>query len=473
MRSVDHTLKAFAISCAALALLAAGGVGASVEKQPLQGQGMPAPEDKPIYVSSMLERLLDVNGKNYRFETLQWVYLSWTDDRARQSVIDSTDAYRNGTNEVCVRPCSSTPAINREQTGYTSSYSCCDDVWLPTIQIMNYYEMPSTDRYGINVNMNATSGGGAGEVVWFTLLRGEYFYPMNFEDYPFDDQNLVIEFGSPGEGVSSFVPSMTCTQMFLSEDDAGRADRKEGEGYGWHEGRTNGWKTKGMTITAADVSIKDFTENIFAKFADQPSAESDPVPLAELKWNPILSVDGIINKFAIVLVVSRINRVYFYSQFSFMAIVMILSFITYLIPAAYLGFRLSMNLTLFLALTNLNIAISDLLPVSSRATIAEKLVVLYFVCVAFAIPQCLISHLIGKRGEKSEDPRAADPLFSGSFKDLFRRFRTYTKKEVWSIIKKREHSIRVAFIIDMVTLTLMITTVTVLTLVIMNPIFHD
>ena len=58
-----------------------------VEKQPLQGQGMPAPEDKPIYVSSMLERLLDVNGKMYRFETLQWVYLSWTDERARQKVI--------------------------------------------------------------------------------------------------------------------------------------------------------------------------------------------------------------------------------------------------------------------------------------------------------------------------------------------------------------------------------------------------
>ena len=82
--------------------------------------------------------------------------------------------------------------------------------------------------------------------------------------------------------------------MFLSED-AGREGPKAGggEGYGWHEGtRTNGWETKGMTITASNVELKDFTENLFARFADQPSAESDPVPLAELKWNPIISVDG-------------------------------------------------------------------------------------------------------------------------------------------------------------------------------------
>ena len=327
--------------------------------------------------------------------------------------------------------------------------------------------MPSTDRYGINVNMNATGQGGAGEVVWFTLLRGEYFYPMSFERFPWDEQELVIEFGSPGEGVKEFVPSMTCTQMFLSED-AGRVNHEGGYGANWHEDRTNGWETTGMEITASNVQLKDFTDKVFAKYGDQPSAISDPVPLAELKWNPIISVDGVINKFAIQLSVERINRVFFYSQFSMMAIVMILSFITYLIPATYLGFRLTMNLSLFLSLTNLNIAISDQLPASGRATIAEKLVILYFVCVAFAIPQCLISHLICRRAGEEQN---ADPLMNDSFKNLFKRIRTYTKREVWQIIKKREHAIRVAFIIDMVTLILMITAVTVLTLVIMRPMF--
>ena len=55
----------------------------------LQG-GFPE-EPVDIYVSPMMERLLEVDDKNYRFENVVYLYLSWRDPSAFQKMKDSTD----------------------------------------------------------------------------------------------------------------------------------------------------------------------------------------------------------------------------------------------------------------------------------------------------------------------------------------------------------------------------------------------
>ena len=57
------------------------GLCTQVAIQPMEGQGISPSTPVSVYVSSMLERVLNIDGKNYRFETLQYVYLSWRDNR--------------------------------------------------------------------------------------------------------------------------------------------------------------------------------------------------------------------------------------------------------------------------------------------------------------------------------------------------------------------------------------------------------
>lgn len=130
-------------------------------------------------------------------QNIVYLYFSWTDPRAKQEVIDTTDKYRNGTLETCERPCFTSVVQSRDAEGTTSrfssssnesltglpfhfagyipEYSCCDTVWLPSIRMMNAYELPEgrLQPYGIRVDP-----GGSGAVGWWTALQAVYFTPM-------------------------------------------------------------------------------------------------------------------------------------------------------------------------------------------------------------------------------------------------------------------------------------------------------
>ena len=106
-----------------------GGVGDAQAQpaSPLRGTPVPSPleaglRNVDIHVSALVERLLDVDDKEYRFESLIYLYFSWTDPRAYRAV----DA--NGTAE-CRLPCNSAG----------NDASCCDEVWLPGLDIFNMH----------------------------------------------------------------------------------------------------------------------------------------------------------------------------------------------------------------------------------------------------------------------------------------------------------------------------------------------
>ena len=122
-----------------LVVVVGGGVGDAQAQpaSPLRGTPVPSPLEAglgkvDIHVSALVERLLGVDDKEYRFESLMYLYFSWTDPRAHRAV----DA--NGTAE-CRLPCNSAG----------NDASCCDEVWLPGLDIFNMHMwVPFPPRLG-------------------------------------------------------------------------------------------------------------------------------------------------------------------------------------------------------------------------------------------------------------------------------------------------------------------------------------
>ena len=122
-----------------LLVVVGGGVGDAQAQpaSPLRGTPVPSPLEAglgkvDIHVSALVERLLGVDDKEYRFESLMYLYFSWTDPRAHRAV----DA--NGTAE-CRLPCNSAG----------NDASCCDEVWLPGLDIFNMHMwVPFPPRLG-------------------------------------------------------------------------------------------------------------------------------------------------------------------------------------------------------------------------------------------------------------------------------------------------------------------------------------
>ena len=120
-----------------------------------------------------------------------------------------------------------------------------------------------------------------------------------------------------------------------------------------------------------------------------------------------------LNEFRIVLHASRLNEDTMLNSASNLIIVMILSFVSYLIPAENFGNRLSMNLTLFLTLAALNLSISKQLPSSSYPTIANKFIMVSFIVVALAVPECIAVHAITTRAAEKDSTNSVSPLLLG------------------------------------------------------------
>eukprot|EP00951_Prasinocladus_malaysianus_P014277 scaffold108551_cov33-Prasinocladus_malaysianus.AAC.1 len=91
-------------------LLAAAGVNAQMD-QPLMGQGDQPQDRTTIHMSVFLERLLDIDDKNFRFTCVLFFYLNWKDTRAYGMIANRTEEVRNG-GEACERVCTG-PAHGR------------------------------------------------------------------------------------------------------------------------------------------------------------------------------------------------------------------------------------------------------------------------------------------------------------------------------------------------------------------------
>ena len=90
------------------------------------GGGVRPPNDTTIWVSTYLDRLIDVDEVNYMFSASFYFLLSWQDPRATREVADATAAVEADPSKTCDRLC------NRQKAPAPGAL-CCDSLWLPSI----------------------------------------------------------------------------------------------------------------------------------------------------------------------------------------------------------------------------------------------------------------------------------------------------------------------------------------------------
>jgi hypothetical protein len=65
---------------------------AAYSNNPFQGQGVAPPGSVKIYLTILLERVLEVNQVNYGFQAITYFYFSWHDPRAKAAIAEYSAA---------------------------------------------------------------------------------------------------------------------------------------------------------------------------------------------------------------------------------------------------------------------------------------------------------------------------------------------------------------------------------------------
>lgn len=176
------TKKALFFWTLALVFLYISPVYSKYQQSPLSGQGTPQPETTDIYVSAYLNRLLNVDPRQFQFTVSVVVGLSWVDYSAAENIRQDTLLVANGT-KSCNNPCT----FNRLTGSGKTVGRCCDTIYLPTFAFVNDVEFPT--YYSPYINQIYT--GPNGQVIWLTSIQGTFFQAMASK-YPFESNILNI-----------------------------------------------------------------------------------------------------------------------------------------------------------------------------------------------------------------------------------------------------------------------------------------
>eukprot|EP00212_Chloropicon_laureae_P007336 CAMPEP_0197499246 /NCGR_PEP_ID=MMETSP1311-20131121/60922_1 /TAXON_ID=464262 /ORGANISM="Genus nov. species nov., Strain RCC856" /LENGTH=416 /DNA_ID=CAMNT_0043044989 /DNA_START=41 /DNA_END=1291 /DNA_ORIENTATION=+ len=395
----------------------------SGQRLPLQGQGTNPDEPVTIYVSAINNRLVDVDDKNSRFENLLFLQLSWRDARAKRAMRDSTLAFRNGTLDKCNRPCTSSWDLARDESQtFAPQDSCCDNVWLPALDMTNVFELPTgrLQPYQIFVDEDSDA------VAWMTAIHGKYFAEMSFRSFPFDSQKLVMQFGYlPKSIVSAFVPSSATTRFLV---------REEGE-------IVSGWDVEDIKVVPKNTTQEIEASYFLSEFGTSPPNPDDPAPV------PIVSAgvasDAELVSFDVEIRIVRMWKYYILNMFLPLFLLVALSFSCYLTPPESLDVRVSLQVTLFLSLTAYRFIITDALPQSSQPNSLTNLIIVYYFCISFGIPQSVVVYML------CDSSRARDEMMPPAKRSTEGRGKVVSTALKMS---KREHSGELAALIDLVSL---------------------
>ena len=325
MRRVRTPLPTLALVAAVFAVAIAHvamPVRAQME-QPLQGQGESPEEPVDVYVTALLRRLLEVDETLYRFEADIHLYLTWTDVRAGPNAIASTEAYRAGGD--CEMKCMSEAVLSRNHVSYDPNEMCCDGVWLPSISIINVYELPEGRTQAHKIYMNEQ-----GAVGWGMEIHAIYHNSMDFRDFPFDKQHLVMQFAyNHGRTVDigRFIPSATSKEWFM---------RGPGD-------VAPGWDVSRVEVRSHNSSMADLIAMYTSDGLGQQSHPDDPLPMTGNNDN-VANMEQLV-EFDVVIVIDRHWLYHITNMVIPLLLLVSLSFIAYFIPPEYFDSRVNLHIT--------------------------------------------------------------------------------------------------------------------------------
>eukprot|EP00208_Stichococcus_sp_RCC1054_P003666 CAMPEP_0206136454 /NCGR_PEP_ID=MMETSP1473-20131121/1693_1 /ASSEMBLY_ACC=CAM_ASM_001109 /TAXON_ID=1461547 /ORGANISM="Stichococcus sp, Strain RCC1054" /LENGTH=632 /DNA_ID=CAMNT_0053529003 /DNA_START=68 /DNA_END=1963 /DNA_ORIENTATION=+ len=442
-----NLLSVWTLVISALLLHAAGANGQQQQQvSPLRGQGVPDGNVSNIYLSAFLDRLLSVDQVNYQFDAVVVVYVTWTNEPGiatffRNNIatncadVSRTD-YDQGFclefRQLCMVVQNSTATAAekqavRERGAYilgadidipcqtytedgeaartdcsrycSNSYNtgdCCDDVFIPNIDVANIYELDQdfVDSHQLLPQYDYRKEK-YGAWMWTVTFHAIYFNRMSFRGFPLKDkQQLFIQF------IYSFDPDWNATST-LEQSSAGvltlRPQRNGDDSSGWkvvgvHLER---WAQPQDRLVRGQVTVPN---------------PSDPIPLFQTaEVNGMRQVTGLepifrsrldtpgANSGGSLLMIIQATRYYDYWLVNSIIPIILstsLAFFVFLLPPEDLEKRLTLLVTLFLALTALQFVIGTGLPASSYVLRPQAMVLTgYSVFVILALESWLAFYL--------------------------------------------------------------------------------
>ncbi|KAG7670060.1 hypothetical protein NADE_006303 [Nannochloris sp. 'desiccata'] len=331
-------------------------------------RGVPPPGGTTVYVSVGLDRLIDIDDENYRFEAVLFMLLTWNDPRAKPAVLASTESVILG-NSNCTYPCTSIYT-------YDEKSLCCDGMWLPHLEFLNArgFSQDRVVRYGVEFGEGVNSSA----VGWWAHVAGEYYTNLDFRAFPFDSQNLIIQIGYADrtpEIPVDFKQGSTALTLYLP---------KAGDDI-------SGW-----TVQKIEMSFYNVTdEQIYNKFIDF-SNPNDPLPIHPTDPNapdifrPPLWDQG----FVIFIQIDRIYIYYILTAIVPIALNVWLALLVFSVSPKHLDTRLGIIVTLFLSLTALMLVLGGGLPKSSVIVPTQQVVLLSYIILGFVGLESIVIYKI-------------------------------------------------------------------------------
>ncbi|WIA37302.1 hypothetical protein OEZ86_014240 [Tetradesmus obliquus] len=364
---------------------------------PFQGSGGEdtAPQDPtPVYVSAVLDRLLQVDDQNYEFTASIMFYLSWRDPRVRGHIAENAAKMQaKDTDFKCEVPCQSNNNID--------AGGCCDGVWMPYIAFTNIKAL-SQDRvvrWGLGFSKE-----GDGVFQWSSVLA-TYSTPLDMRAFPFDTQRLLVQMSVPQErhgwsgGLLELRPGTTGTHLFTA--------RPAGDDLpGWSVAdvrldRITYPLCQAALLSALRPSPADepmplvpgylWTSRAAQKHAHQCAAEltSQPasVRLQSPYWRTSINQTGVpqepvmVEALNVLIIVERFSSRWVLSAIFPILATTWLGCLVFLLPRDDMGGRLGSIVALFLALAAIQFVVDSNTPSASFLTPLQQLTLASYICL--------------------------------------------------------------------------------------------
>ncbi|KAI8464918.1 MAG: hypothetical protein J3K34DRAFT_101369 [Monoraphidium minutum] len=381
----------------ALALLAAVAClprAAAYSPNPFQGQGVAPEGTVTIYYTLLLERVLNINQQEYTFEAMFYMQFTWKDPRAldainKFSLLQNDKDYNS--NRGCTRFCDN--SFDRDWGRFagangTSSRKCCDGVWLPTFALRNLAAMPTSRTeplYLVKVMEDKET------VAWRMSLHATFVTAMNFARFPFDTQRLqvILSTTQPTPDKIRIKPSSTAIETFV---------RGSGDDL-------SGWSHKGVRLiidepVRGDVLLSHGT----------PVNPDDPAPLTSVNASLAQLANGDVLHNWYIPATSEIHVKRMWEPVVCMAVLppcflVYTSLLTCLLGPTWLSKRLSVYVSLILALIALQFVIGRGMPESSYLLPTTKLILMSYAMLGLLAIESSLVYIISMRKALSLERR--------------------------------------------------------------------
>jgi hypothetical protein len=423
-------------------LLPGSGAQFSFQQQssPLRGQGVPSANvSDGIYISVFLDRLLGVDQDQYRFDAVLYTYVTWVDEdgiaqwfynNIASNCADPSRAdyypqwcadfqalckrFRNSTGaaQAAIReegttflgapmdvPCQTwnedgTPrrsGCDRYCSNQYNVQDCCDGIFIPDIDIANIYNLDQS--YTVSSQLMPQYDyrkDHYGAWMWSVNFHAIYFQRMNFRRFPWDTQQLLIQLKYQHDG-----QDLNTTSTLLPSSSGVLSLRPQRNGDD-----SSGWKVKGVSMEPYVVAPAALVRGKV-----NPPAVKDPVPLFQTAvvegQRTVTGLEPVFtsrlnpgNSLLVLIEVVRYSSFYVVNNLVPIILSTCLGFFVFLLDGDDMEKRLTLLVTLFLALTALQFVISTNLPNSSYVLRSQALVLTgYALFTAMALESWLVYFL--------------------------------------------------------------------------------